>query len=165
MEFTQSFGNLADSSASRVSLSPAGGSYLATLQISRELSSQIFISIRETTSLSLLCQISLPKIHIDHKAIKKRLKPQLKTSDMLILALEIIWSPDASKIAVFYSPASWIFIYNLNLHDHTCLHLIKESQILGVARILWLPDSNHILAILDYKVSLSKKFYLHLCVR
>lgn len=68
---------------------------------------------------------------------------------------ELLWSPDSTQLALFNGLAATILVWGIDWEGSESLlpiSCIRENQMLGVDRVLWTPDSVHILAFLAHRV-------------
>lgn len=69
---------------------------------------------------------------------------------------ELLWSPDSTRLALSNELAANIIVWEVDGGDGSesllPISCIQENQLLGVDRVLWTPDSTHILTFLAHRV-------------
>lgn len=67
---------------------------------------------------------------------------------------ELLWAPNSTRLALFNHPAAQVTVWEIDEGRGPSLPVssIQENLLLGVDRVLWLPDSLHLLAFLSHRV-------------
>ena len=66
----------------------------------------------------------------------------------------LVWSPNGESIALLYLRVAQIVIFALHGSTDQPTATIKENSRLGVSKIIWCPDSQHILIILRHHLGI-----------
>lgn len=148
MEFTEAFpvhGGLVQATA--------GGHWIATLttQPSRpnllvESPPQLQLAIHCATNGSRHRLFQVPQ---NNSTIRRNSPPVPSSSKF-----ELIWSPDGCRVALVASARGKIYVFDVEAKGDGPICCISENALLGMDRILWMPDSWHLLVVLKHRVGI-----------
>lgn len=67
---------------------------------------------------------------------------------------ELVWSPDDRRVALLAADREKIYIFDVESEEDGPVCCISENALLGIDRILWMPDSWHLLVALKHRVGI-----------
>lgn len=129
------------------------GSWIAVLnnQLSR---SNVSVELASTLEVAIHCATNgsrhrLFRIPANNLTARKTSLPPHSVGKA-----ELAWSPDDRRVALLTASRDQIYVFDLESEGDGPVCCISESTLLGIDRILWMPDSWHLLVTLRHRVGI-----------